>query len=80
MQPSNIEKKIRLVKDTITRSKSSVGNIKAAKFLLDLEEISLYVEQHAKSIRTFPQATLRLEKVKEMLGMYKVATPPDREI
>lgn len=76
---STIEKKIQQVKDAITHNRSSVGNIKAATFLKDLNDIEHYVQQHAKTIRTFPMAHLKLEKVKETLGMYKVEPAPDKQ-
>lgn len=77
--PSLIEKKIAQVKEAISRNRSSVGNMKAAAFLKDLNDIEHFVQQHAKTIRTFPMARLRLDKVKEMLGMYKIEVAPDKE-
>lgn len=77
--PSTIEKKISQVKDAIKRNRSSVGSMKAAAFLQDLNDIEHFVQQHAKTIRTFPMARLRLDKVKEMLGMYKPEVAPDKE-
>lgn len=69
MSQSNIDKQVRKVIDTIGRNKSSLGNPKAVAFLSDLNDILLFVEQNPKAIKSYYMASMRLQKVKESLGM-----------